>query len=42
MLGGTHEWDEFPTDERIDTLAVFEDMKEEIDYKWSHFVVYMD
>ena len=42
LLGGTHEWDGFPTDEPFDTLAVFEVMKEGIDYKWSHFVVYMD
>ena len=42
LLGGTHERDGFPTDEPIDTLAVFEVMKEGIDYKWSHFVVYMD
>ena len=42
LLGGTHALDGFPTDERIDTLAVFEVMKEGIDYKWSHFVIYMD
>ena len=42
LLGGTHGWDGFPTDEPIDTLAVFEVMKEGINYKWSHFVVYMD
>ena len=42
LLGGTHEWDGFPADEPIDTPAVFKVMKEGIDYKWSHFVVYMD
>ena len=41
LLGDTHEWDGFPADEPIDTLAVFEVMKEGIDNKWSHFVVYM-
>ena len=42
VLGGRHEWDGFPADEPIDTLAVFEVMKEGIHYKWRHFVIYMD
>ena len=42
LLRGTHEWDGFPTDKPIDPLAVFEVMKEGIDCKWSHFVVYVD
>ena len=41
MLGGADQWDGFPTDGPTDILAVFKAMKEGINYKWSHFVVYM-
>ena len=42
VLRGTDHWDGFSTDEPIDTLVVLEAMKEGIDFKWSHFVVYVD
>ena len=42
MLVNADQSDGFPIDEPIDTIAVFEVMKEGIDDKWSHFVVYMD
>ena len=42
LLVNADQWDGFPIDEPIDTLAVFEVMKEGIDDKWSYFVVYMD
>ena len=35
------QWNAFPTKEHIDTLAEFAALKEEGDYKWSHFVVYL-
>ena len=31
VLRGTHKWDEFPTDDSINSLAVFEVTKEGID-----------
>ena len=39
--GGTDQWDGFPTKEPINALAKFEAIKEGIDYKWIHFVVYL-
>ena len=40
-LGGDDQWDGFPTKEPIDAIAEFAAMKREVDYKWSHFVVYL-
>ena len=40
VLGGDDQWHGFPTKEPIDALAEFAALREEGDYKWSHFVVY--
>ena len=41
MLGGTDQWDAFPTKEPIDAVAEFKAMKVGIDYQWTHFVIYL-
>ena len=42
VLVNADQSDGFPIYKPIDTVAVFEVMKEGIDDKWSHFVVYVD